>query len=121
MDRDGWSDTPLHYAVAGQQPDVIEFLLSKGAGLAAYGPAVLNYAEGNIHTDLRRRMTSNRGNSAAMVGPECEDSPESRQVAQKHKVAIPRWDRELSDNCSRNMNATDDPERVRELIEKAVT
>ena len=42
-------------------------------------------------------------------------------MAQKHKVAIPRWDRELSDNCSGNMNATDDPERVRELIEKAVT
>ena len=100
---------------------MIEFLLSKGARLAAYGPAVLNYAEGNIHTDLRRRMTSNRGNEAAMVGPEREDSPELRQVAQKHKVAIPRWDRELSDNCSGNMNATDDPERVRELNEEAVT
>ncbi|MGB0578406.1 MAG: ankyrin repeat domain-containing protein [Limisphaerales bacterium] len=87
-DPDDWGDTPLHYAVAGRQVEVVDFLIGKGARIDAYGAAALRYAEGELACHLQNQLPTR----------------------QQPKAADPNV--ELSDGCSGNMNATDDPARV---------
>ncbi len=118
VDRDGYGGTPLHYAVAGGQSAMVDYLIERGAKLSAYGPSVLKVAEGELHERLRDRISRDSAGLAAIVTPEWGDNPELTELAERHRVAIPKWDAELSDRCSGNMNATDDPERVLGLLEK---
>lgn len=91
-DPEDWGDTPLHYAVAGKQLEMIDFLIGKGAKLDAYGASALRYAEDDLYCHLQSQL------------------PKQQQPKE------PDLDVELSDGCSGNMNATDDPGRVLPLI-----
>ncbi len=112
---------PVHYAVAGQQLGALRLLAGYGAKFDLNFPLLLDWASGN-----REIVRYLRGLPTAQTKPKSRSKSESTKAkSKKPKPNVPPIDRPdwmgfplLVDACRGNHNATDDPKRVKKLLDR---
>ena len=107
---------PVHYAVAGQQVAALKLLVKQGAQLATHVRLLTDWADENKEMIAFIRKQAKKENPKLKL-PEQED-------AEKHP-GIPAIDRPnpwgfppLVDESRGNHNATDDPSRIKPLLDQ---
>ena len=109
--RMGWH--PIHYAVVGGHIEAVERLIQWGAKVAEHLPLLLDWSE------------INRSAIVPLLKQQAEkEAPGSTRQKNKipgvSKVDQPNWlgYPELIDACRGNHNATDDPARVQDVLDR---
>lgn len=110
---------PIHYAVAGKQLGAIRLLVGHGAEITQHLKLLLDWADGNSEIIHYLRDQANR------IDPE---SVRLIDRVDKEFVDMPAIDRPdwmgfppLVDACRGNHNATDDPKRVKRILDQGAS
>lgn len=106
---------PIHYAVAGQQLEVVEFLINRRARVAPHIELLIDWADGNqkiIRAVKQQSETEEPGSTKQKPR-----KPGVKAIDQPDRLGFPQ----LVDACRGNRNATDDPARVQALLDQGAT
>lgn len=116
--------TPLHYAVAGSQLEVSQFLIEQGAEVKIPGGMLLRWAVWRDHLDLVRLLLQNNANPLESGITDWATNERYADMANLYgfqfDINMPDWMGfpALVDASRGNNNMPDDPDRVLGLLKK---
>ena len=107
--RMGWH--PVHYAVAGQQLDALKLLVAKGAKVADHYELLVDWGE-NHRQIVKFVKNQTKAEDPNRSTKKKKAVPRLPMIDQPNQWGFPA----LVEACRGNHNATDDPQRVQELL-----
>jgi ankyrin repeat protein len=114
---------PIHYAVAAGRVDMVRSLVERGAEVAPYSRDLIEWSDRDPSGELRRLIIESGANVGQAACTDWILESNKRDLAEEHGVEL-SWESEagksplLVRRCTANMNATDDPARVRPLLDR---
>lgn len=114
--------TPLHYAVLGRQPEMVEFLISRGADVRRFGGFLAQHSREPEMEGILRRLVQHGADMQEAVDSTWLADPRLKRIAERSGVRNDIDDAAgkfppLIDACRGNHNAPDDPARVQSILD----